>query len=90
MSGVHDVGGKPGYGAIEREANEPPFHHEWELRVFALNRTLLAAGVYNLDEFRRAVERLPEEVYERASYYERWLLAIEELLRKKSALKALP
>ena len=83
---MHDVGGKPGYGAIVREANQPPFHHEWELRVFALNRTLLAARVYNLDEFRASVERLPERIYERVSYYERWLLAIEALLRKKDVL----
>lgn len=86
MSGTHDVGGKPGYGAIVREANEPPFHHEWELRVFALNRTLLAARIYDLDEFRASVERLSEQIYERASYYERWLLAMELLLRDKKVL----
>ena len=86
MSGVHDVGGKLGHGAIAREENEPPFHHEWELRVFALNRTLLGARVYDLDEFRWSVERLTPEVYERATYYERWLLAIEALLRDKRVL----
>ena len=86
MSGVHDIGGNPGYGAIAREANEPPFHHEWELRVFALNRTLLGSRVYDLDEFRGSVERLPPEVYARATYYERWLLAIEALLRDKRVL----
>lgn len=84
--GSHDVGGQLGHGAIAREAHEPPFHHEWEMRVFALNRTLLAARVYNLDEFRYAVERLPKGTYERATYYERWLLAIELLLREKKVL----
>jgi hypothetical protein len=83
---MHDVGGKNGHSAIPREANEPPFHHEWELRVFALNRTLLGARVYNLDEFRASVERLPEELYARVSYYKRWLYAIEALLQEKRVL----
>jgi nitrile hydratase len=84
--GAHDLGGQAGHGAIAREADGAPFHHEWELRVFALNRTLLAARVYNLDEFRYAQERLPRETYQRASYYERWLLAIERLLHEKRVL----
>ncbi len=83
---AHDVGGQVGHGAVTREPDEPPFHHEWELRVFALNRTLLAARVYNLDEFRYAVERLPRATYERSSYHERWLLAIEHLLEEKQVL----
>jgi nitrile hydratase len=75
-----------GVGAIAREADEPPFHHEWEARVFALNRLLLAARIYNLDEFRYAIERMPPEEYARASYYEKWLVAIELLLRERGVL----
>jgi nitrile hydratase len=86
MPFTHDVGGAPGFGPIVREAGEPPFHHEWEARVFALNRRLLQLGVYNLDEFRYAVERMPAEEYLGSSYYEKWLVAIERLLREKKAL----
>jgi nitrile hydratase len=86
MERAHDVGGTPGFGPIARETDEPPFHHEWEARVFALNRLLLAAGLYNLDEFRFAVERMPKDAYLAASYYERWLVAIETLLREKRVL----
>jgi nitrile hydratase len=85
MARAHDVGGKDGYGPIAREADEPPFHREWEARVFALNRALLRRGIYDLDEFRYAVERLPEEA-RAAGYYERWLAAIELLLREKGCL----
>ena len=81
-----DVGGAPGHGVIAREADEPPFHHEWEARVFVLNRLLLGAGLYNLDEFRWAVEKLPRGEYVAATYYERWLVAIERLLREKKVL----
>jgi len=35
--------------------------------------------VYNLDQFRDAIERMPPEEYLAAGYYERWLAAIETL-----------
>ena len=86
MPSTHDVGGASGFGPIVREAEEPPFHHEWEARVFALMRRLLMLGVFNLDEFRFAIERLPAERYLASSYYEKWFLAIERLLAEKSVL----
>ena len=79
MSRVNDVGGQSGFGAVLVEADEPPFHADWEARVYALNGALLRRGRYNLDEFRDAVERIPPQEYLAASYYERWLLAIESL-----------
>jgi len=85
MSPYNDVGGKDGFGPIAREEGEPPFHHAWESRVFALNRLLLKQGLYDLDEFRYAVERLPEDVRQRG-YYEKWLSAIEMLLKEKGKL----
>ncbi|MET0593827.1 MAG: hypothetical protein ABW133_14080 [Polyangiaceae bacterium] len=86
MPSTHDVGGVSGFGPIVREEGEPPFHHEWEARVFALNRRMLQLGFYNLDEFRYAVERMPEKDYLASTYYEKWLVAIELLLREKKVL----
>jgi hypothetical protein len=86
MSRTHDVGGATGFGPIEREPDEPPFHHEWEARVFVLNRLLLEKRLYNLDEFRYAIEKMPPEQYLAASYYERWLVAIDRLLHEKGVL----
>ncbi|WP_432002065.1 hypothetical protein [Streptomyces sioyaensis] len=88
MSRVNDVGGQTGFGALEIEADEPPFHADWEARVFALNSTLVRNGVYRLDEFRDAVERMAPQQYLAASYYERWLLAIETLLTERGLLDA--
>jgi nitrile hydratase len=86
MSRVHDMGGLLGLGPLAIETGEPPFHHEWEARVFAINRFLLRAGRYNLDEFRAALEQMPPAEYLEASYYERWLFAIESLIRSKGVL----
>ena len=36
MNGIHDMGGMHGFGPVEREENEPVFHHPWEGRVFAM------------------------------------------------------
>ena len=86
MSRINDIGGLHGFGPLEVEAGEPPFHHEWEARVFAINRFLLRAGTYNLDEFRDAVERMPPAEYLAASYYERWLYGIETLVRERNLI----
>ena len=85
MSRVNDVGGQTGFGevAFDPAADTRAFHADWEARVYALNAVLLRRGVYNLDEFRDAIERMPPEEYLAASYYERWLAAIETLTRER-------
>jgi nitrile hydratase len=47
--------------------------------------TLTAMGrrVCNVDEFRRAIEHMPPAGYLAASYYEKWLAALEALLVEK-------
>lgn len=83
MSRINDVGGMQGFPAVVQEVDEPPFHSDWEAHVFAMNRALIGAGVYNLDEFRDAVERMPPAAYLSSSYYEKWLHAITTLLVEK-------
>jgi nitrile hydratase len=87
VSRINDVGGQVGFGAVAPDPGEPAtFHADWEARVFALEAVLLRRGVFDLDEFRDAIERMPPQEYLGASYYERWLTAIETLLREKGVL----
>jgi nitrile hydratase beta subunit len=88
MNGVHDLGGMHGFGAVLREENEPVFHAEWERRSFAIVLAMLNARCFNIDEFRRTIERMPPERYLRAPYYARWLYAIEGLLAEKGIIGA--
>ena len=44
MNGVHDMGGMDGFGKVEPEPNEPPFHAPWEGRVLAMQRAMGCAG----------------------------------------------
>lgn len=85
MNGVHDMGGMHGFGRVEIEADEPVFHFRWEARVRGLMGRMLGR-YYHLDEFRHAIERMPAADYLQASYYERWLHAVEVLLVEKGVV----
>jgi nitrile hydratase subunit beta len=81
------MGGRSGFGPVPvGEDDAAPFHADWEARVFALTGALWRNGVFNLDQFRDAIERIPPQEYLAASYYERWLRAIEMLVAEKGAL----
>lgn len=86
MGRINDVGGMQGFGPIEQGSDEPPFHADWEAHVFAINRALIGNDVYNLDEFRDAIERMPPPDYLAFSYYEKWFHAITTLLVDKRVL----
>jgi len=86
MNSMHDMGGMHGFGSVERETDEPVFHHEWEGKVLALARISMAGGQFNLDEFRHAMERIPPVDYLSFSYYERWLEGIMIMLEEKGVL----
>ena len=86
MARMNDVGGMVGFPPLAQEADEPAFHADWEAHVFALNGALISRGLYNLDEFRDAIEQLPPHEYLASSYYEKWFRAITTLLVRKGIL----
>jgi nitrile hydratase subunit beta len=83
MNSVHDLGGMDGLGPVIREANEPAFHHEWERKVMPLFIATFAAGCFNVDEFRHAIEHMSPVHYLSSTYYEHWLEAMYALLTEK-------
>ena len=81
MDGIHDLGGKYGFGAIVCEDNEPVFHDRWEAKVFAMMRAAGGAGAFcNGDQFRHAIERIDPVAYLTHGYYGRWVGGLETLL----------
>lgn len=88
MNGVHDMGGMDGFGKVEPEPNEPMFHSVWEARVLAMVRAMGAAGAFNIDTSRFYRETLPPIIYLGVSYYEKWLLGLEDLLIAKGYIAA--
>lgn len=85
MNGIHDMGGMHGFGRVPIEQDEPVFHAPWEGRVLAM-QVRTRGRIYHLDEFRNAIERMPAVRYLDASYYERWLTALETLLVEKGVV----
>lgn len=85
MTRTHDRGGWPGAGPIERAEHELSW---WEKRTDALMRLMWspARRFARVDEMRRAIESMEPGQYEKASYYERWLHALETLLVEKGIL----
>ena len=72
MDSIHDLGGMEGFGPVRPEDNEPVFHAAWEGSVLGLQRSILYLGVWNIDVFRHAQERIHPIEYLSWSYYERW------------------
>jgi len=80
MNGIHDMGGMDGFGKVEPEPNEPPFHSRWEGRSLAMNRIMSYAKIWNIDRSRAAIEELPPSDYLGMTYYEKWAARLEKLL----------
>lgn len=81
-----DLGGQLGHGPIKFDSECTPWHAAWEPRVFALQLSMGATGVWNLDMTRSARETLPD--YEQRSYYEIWFGALLRQLREWELVSA--
>ncbi len=79
MNGAHDLGGKHGFGDIDRSQTEN-FAHEWEEKVFGLTLACGMLGKWNLDQSRFARESTDPAEYLASGYYEHWLHGLELLL----------
>jgi nitrile hydratase beta subunit len=86
MDGVHDLGGMHGFGAIEREQDEPPFHAAWEAAVREMLSAAGSRGLFNIDEFRHGIERMDPSRYLGVTYYEKWLDGVTRLLVEKGVV----
>jgi nitrile hydratase len=83
MDGMHDLGGKQGFGAVRYTLNAPTFHAAWEVRANSLYVFAVRQGIFNMDEYRHAIERMEPRHYLSASYYERSLTALATLCVEK-------
>ncbi len=86
MDGIHDLGGKQGFGRVRYSPGAPAFHAPWEKRVNALYSLAVKLGVFNMDEYRHAIERMEPRHYLSAGYYERTLTSLASLCVEKGLL----
>ena len=86
MDGIHDLGGKQGFGAVQREADEPVFHERWEARVLGIRLMGDGGAARNIDHFRHGIERIDPVAYLTHGYYGRWLGGLETRLVEAGVL----
>lgn len=83
MDGMHDLGGKQGFGPVRHSAKAAVFHAQWERRVNALLALAVKHGLLNMDEYRHAIERMEPRHYLSAGYYERSMTGLATLCVEK-------
>ncbi|MEM6577315.1 MAG: nitrile hydratase subunit beta [Pseudomonadota bacterium] len=71
MDGIHDLGGKDGFGAVP--VDTPDFQHDWERRQWALSETTAAPGG-TIDWWRHGIECMAPVAYLSLPYFEKWCL----------------
>ncbi|MCE2868056.1 MAG: nitrile hydratase subunit beta [Oxalobacteraceae bacterium] len=88
MDGFHDLGGRQGFGPVVRDGHTEAFHSEAEIRIAAMWVRLIRHGIYNMDEYRHAIERMEPRHYVGASYYERTFTAVISLCVERGVFSA--
>jgi nitrile hydratase len=85
MPRIHDRGGWSDAGPINKSEHELA---PWEKITDAVLVALVdpQKPVMRVDEMRRTIESFSPETYEKLSYYERWITAIEALMIEKGIL----
>ena len=86
MDGVHDLGGRQGFGTVRFTHEARAFHADWEVRANSLYAFAVRRGIFNMDEYRHAIERMEPRHYLAASYYERSLTSLATLLVEKGVV----
>lgn len=71
MDGIHDLGGKQGYGPVDVDADETPFHHDWEAREWGLAQSARTPGI-TIDWWRHCRELIAPGDYLGRPYFDSW------------------
>jgi nitrile hydratase subunit beta len=97
MDGIHDLGGRQGFGPIDVNETEEPFHAVWEARLLGIVRAMSRPAPWSIDWFRYVRELIEPVDYLTRPYYDQWLqtyaammvnsgmVTVDELARGKAA-----
>lgn len=88
MNSIHDLGGMHGFGRVEAERNEPPFHEKWEGRAAGILEVMTFPAGFTVDRFRYLRETLRPDLYLTQNYYEQWVYVAEQALFESGMISA--
>ncbi|MDP9136907.1 MAG: nitrile hydratase subunit beta [Pseudomonadota bacterium] len=80
MDGIHDLGGKQGFGRIDVGEDETPFHEPWEARLLGIVRAMQRAPDWTIDRFRYTRECIDPVDYLQRPYFDQWLQTYAALM----------
>jgi nitrile hydratase subunit beta len=102
MDGVHDLGGREGFGPIVGKTDDKVIHAEWEIRDFAMKQSSATGQSWTIDWFRHCRELADPIDYLARPYYDQWIttlaaqlidegcLSLDEIKRGAPAFPATP
>ena len=80
MDGIHDLGGREGFGSIDVNEGDEPFHSTWEARLYGIVRSISRSSDWNLDWFRHCRELIDPVDYLTRSYFDQWLMTYAAMM----------
>lgn len=80
MDGIHDLGGRQGFGPVDTDEKEEAFHSDWEARAYAIIRAMRKAPDWTIDKFRFTREQIEPVDYLTRPYYDQWLQSYAALM----------
>ena len=85
MDGIHDMGGRHGFGPVEKPTDAPPFAEAWEGKAFVIGALAARIAGTNLHAFRHAIERVPPDEY-LVGYWNRWTIGAQIMMEDSGIL----
>lgn len=76
MDGVHDLGGREGFGPVPLKADTRPFHGEWEGRAFGMVQSSALGSGWSIDWFRHCRELIVPIDYLSRPYFDQWITTL--------------
>jgi len=80
MDGIHDLGGRQGFGPVDVHEPEEVFHADWEGRVWGIVRAMTRLPDWNLDWFRHCRELIDPVDYLTRPYFDQWVQTYAAML----------
>jgi nitrile hydratase len=79
VDGIHDMGGRHGFGQVQEPTDAPPFAEAWEGKAFVIGALAARIAGTNLHAFRHAIERVPPSEY-LVGYWNRWTIGAQIMM----------
>lgn len=76
MDGIHDLGGREGFGPVPNKEDGEPFHAEWETRAFGIVQSSALGSGWSIDWFRHVRELIEPTDYLLRPYFDQWMTTL--------------